>query len=213
MMSKFLSVTSLLYLELIYCRFLPLNSSGNIILVNRWIYVSNCKNLQNFYIINSSSKSEVTLMFLDLSFSNVSFLFSAVLEPIPYRTNLKRKLFIYGNIQCRWSVFVIEEIPITVSRQAPDKETRHWISLFLLTPRPALSYHQHRTLDCLFLIWNLNSAHLPSNPTTTGQEFFESKFLFVQHLSISDHKIQFVIEGNLDLDLDNIGKEMIRKQN
>ena len=47
------------------------------------------------------------------------------------------------------------------------------LSLLFLTPRPALSSHQHRTLVCLFWSGNLHYAHSPANPTTTLQECFE----------------------------------------
>ena len=50
------------------------------------------------------------------------------------------------------------------------------LSLLFLTPRPALSSHQHRTLVSLFWSGNLQSAHLPANPTTVHQECFELLF-------------------------------------
>ena len=50
-------------------------------------------------------------------------------------------------------LFVTEEILITVSWQAPDKPQ----SLLFLTPRPALSSHQYKTLVCLFWSGNLST--------------------------------------------------------
>ena len=47
------------------------------------------------------------------------------------------------------------------------------LSLLFLTPRLALSSHQHRTLVCLLWSGNLHCAHLPANLTTARQEFFE----------------------------------------
>ena len=69
--------------------------------------------------------------------------------------------------------FVTEEIPITISRRAPDKEAwpSPYISLLFLTL--ALSSHQHRTLVCLFWPGILDCAHSPANPTAARQECFE----------------------------------------
>ena len=47
------------------------------------------------------------------------------------------------------------------------------LPLLFLTPRPALSSHQHRTLVCLFWSGNLHCAHSPANPTTACQACFE----------------------------------------
>ena len=47
------------------------------------------------------------------------------------------------------------------------------LSLLFLTPRPALSFHQHRTLVCLFWSGKLHWALSPENPTTACQECFE----------------------------------------
>ena len=46
-------------------------------------------------------------------------------------------------------------------------------SLLLLTPRPALSSHQHRTSVCLFWSGNLHCAYSPVNPTAARKECFE----------------------------------------
>ena len=47
------------------------------------------------------------------------------------------------------------------------------LSLLFLTSRPALSFHQHRTLVCLFWSGNLNCPHSPANPTAARQECFK----------------------------------------
>ena len=49
------------------------------------------------------------------------------------------------------------------------------LSLLFLTPRPALSSHQHRILVCLFWSWNLHHSEqsAPPNPIAACQECFE----------------------------------------
>ena len=44
-----------------------------------------------------------------------------------------------------YCLFVTEDIPVTVSQWATNKEARPSPYLLFLTPRPAISSHQHRT--------------------------------------------------------------------
>ena len=77
-----------------------------------------------------------------------------------------------NTLHCFWLVYFVclsvpEEIPITISHWAPDKDAKQ--SPYSIVP----NFHQHRTLVCLFWSWNLHCAHAPANPTTARQKCFE----------------------------------------
>ena len=79
------------------------------------------------------------------------------------------------SIEQRWALFVCNRGDTYYSITAGSRQGRlaKPLSLLFLTPRPALSSHQHRTLVCLFWSGNLHCAHSPVNPTAARQECFE----------------------------------------
>ena len=69
-------------------------------------------------------------------------------------------------------LFVTEEIPITVSRRAPDKEARPSpLSLMFLGRRYHLTSLE--LWSAYFDLETYSCAHSPANPTTAHQECFE----------------------------------------
>ena len=67
-----------------------------------------CKNLQNFYSANSSFKSEVTLIILNLFFQTFYFHFSALLEPILPPTQRLEYLLSSVNFVTEWFINLSE---------------------------------------------------------------------------------------------------------
>ena len=63
-------------------------------------------------------------------------------------------------------LFVTEEIPITVSRRAPEGSLAKPLSLLFLTPRLALSSYQHRTLVWKPTLCSLTSKSYYCSPRT-----------------------------------------------
>ena len=92
---------------------------------------------------------------------------TAITWPAPYVS--------YCLLVCLY-LFVIDEISITVSRRAPDKEARPKakpLSLLTLTPRPGYHLTSLELWSAYFDLETYNCARSPANPTTAHQECFE----------------------------------------
>ena len=81
-----------------------------------------------------------------------------------------------------------------------------------LTPRPALSSHQHRTLVCLFLIWeptlcsqwNSKSHYCSPRVLRAAGCIQQPKSLFLRHLAISGFPQSDLTVSKLSADADSL---------